>query len=468
MKLWVEWMSLVNTLRPAFSRQRTFYWMIVVLIGFTIKSDFSGVTSLARGAGILPNYYTCMLHLFASSAVNLSKLQALWVDLVFKKFTMAVKINGRHVILGDGIKVGKEGKKMPGVKSLHQDSQSNTKPEYIMGHSIQVVSLVVCGLSSFFSVPLSGQIHEGIRYNCQDKRTQLDKMCEMLISLDLPTAFYFIADRYYCSGRLLKQLIAQGIHLVTRMKNRSVAYHLPEAVTERKRGRPKKYGEKVKLIELFNDESKFIEAPMPGDEKVTIKYYSLQLLWKPISDLVQFILVIHPVKGKSIFLSSDLALEPLSAIKLYSLRFKIEVMFKQALHQIGTFMYHFWLKCMRLTKRGSGDWLLHFSNVNFKLKVQCKIQAYHLFMMLGFIAQGLMQYLAICHSQLVWSNFGSWLRTIRPGIPASEKVVSIAMSQSYPEFIADSQNELNFKKFLRHRIEPGQFSSGSFDEKAAA
>ena len=57
MKLWVEWMSLVNILRPAFSRQRTFYWMIVVLIGFTIKSDFSGVTSLARGAGILPNYY---------------------------------------------------------------------------------------------------------------------------------------------------------------------------------------------------------------------------------------------------------------------------------------------------------------------------------------------------------------------------------------------------------------------------
>jgi hypothetical protein len=32
---------------------------------------------------------------------------------------------------------------MPGVKLLHQVSESNTKPEYIMGHSIQVVSVLV-------------------------------------------------------------------------------------------------------------------------------------------------------------------------------------------------------------------------------------------------------------------------------------------------------------------------------------
>jgi len=31
---------------------------------------------------------------------------------------------------------------------------------------------------------------------------------------------------------------------------------------------------------------------------------------------------------------------------IYSLRFKIEIMFKQAIHQIGTFMCRFWLKAM--------------------------------------------------------------------------------------------------------------------------
>jgi hypothetical protein len=32
---------------------------------------------------------------------------------------------------------------MPGVKLLHQQSDSNTKPEYVMGHSMPAASLFV-------------------------------------------------------------------------------------------------------------------------------------------------------------------------------------------------------------------------------------------------------------------------------------------------------------------------------------
>ena len=61
--------------------------------------------------------------------------------------------------VGDGIKVPKCGRKMPGgVKLLHQQSGSNTKPEYIMGHSLQAVSLLVQAASSFFAVPLAVRI----------------------------------------------------------------------------------------------------------------------------------------------------------------------------------------------------------------------------------------------------------------------------------------------------------------------
>jgi hypothetical protein len=43
------------------------------------------------------------------------------------------------VLIADGIKVSKEGKKMPAVKLMHQDSQSNAKAEYIMGHYLQAI-----------------------------------------------------------------------------------------------------------------------------------------------------------------------------------------------------------------------------------------------------------------------------------------------------------------------------------------
>jgi hypothetical protein len=46
--------------------------------------------------------------------------------------------------------------------------------------------------------------------------------------------------------------------------------------------------------------------------------------------------------------------------------------------------------------------------------------AYHTFIQAGVVAQGLLQYLAVAAPKLVWDTFGSWLRTIRPGIPPSE------------------------------------------------
>ena len=77
--------------------------MVLILIGFTIKFDYCGVTRLARGVGLIPNYYTCMLNFFNSSAVDLNNLLSLWVKLIFSNFDGVVKINGRFLIIPDGI-----------------------------------------------------------------------------------------------------------------------------------------------------------------------------------------------------------------------------------------------------------------------------------------------------------------------------------------------------------------------------
>ncbi len=38
-------------------------------------------------------------------------------------------------------------------------------------------------------------------------------------------------------------------------------------------------------------------------------------------------------------------------------------------------------------------------------------------------------------------QFGSWIRTIRPGICPSERVTAIAMKNTFPEFLVDSSQE---------------------------
>src|ERR1035441_4949491 len=81
---------------------------------------------------------------------------------------------------------------MPGVKKLHQESDSNTKPEYIFGHSCQAVAVLTQALSSVFALPLACRIHEGTVFSNRDHRTLLDKMVLLLDSLDLKEPFYFV------------------------------------------------------------------------------------------------------------------------------------------------------------------------------------------------------------------------------------------------------------------------------------
>jgi hypothetical protein len=96
------------------------------------------------------------------------------VRCVLGLFPNPLRVNGRRVLVGDGIKVPKRGKKMPGVKLLHQQSESN-KAEYIMGHSLQAVGMLVQATNSFLAVPLAVRIHEGLVLSNRDRRTLLRK-----------------------------------------------------------------------------------------------------------------------------------------------------------------------------------------------------------------------------------------------------------------------------------------------------
>src|SRR5580692_2647266 len=248
LSLWGIWWNAILLLRPAFSRLRTFMWFATAVAGLTVRMELLGVTSIVRALNLRPGLYTKLLDHFHSSGVKLDRLSVLWAQAVLRLFPSPVRVNGRLVLVGDGIKAPKRGKKMPAVKLLHQQSESNTKPEYIMGHSMQAVGLLVHAAKSVFSVPLAVRIHEGLVWSNRDKRTLLDKMLGLLDILAIKVPFYFVADAYYAAGKMLNGLLKQGNHLVTRVKSNAVAYApAPRKKGRKTRGRPKTYGKKIKL-----------------------------------------------------------------------------------------------------------------------------------------------------------------------------------------------------------------------------
>src|SRR6202521_4082854 len=277
------WWNAILLLRPAFSRLRTFMWFVTAVAGLTVRVDLLGVTSIVRALNLRPRLYTKLLDHFHSSSINLDRLSALWTQAVLQMFPHLVRVNGRLVLVGDGIKAPKRGKKMPAVKLLHQQSESNTKPEYIMGHSLQAVGLLVHAAQSVFSLPRAVRIHVGLVWSNRDKRTLLDKMLGLLDILAITAPYYFVADAYYAAGKIVSGLLKQGHHLVSRVKSNAVAYApAPPKKGRVKRGRPKTYGKKIKLKSLLADTRSMqqVASPVYGERNVTLRYRVLDLLWR--------------------------------------------------------------------------------------------------------------------------------------------------------------------------------------------
>ena len=338
MLLWLRWWDIVAQLRCAFTRKRSFLWFALCLIGMSIRPDLRGVTSIVRALGLKDFCYDRLLDFFHSKAVRIDLLASLWCAIIMTTLPAILlpRVNGRPIFIGDGIKKAKTGRKMPAVKKLHQESANNTKPEFIYGHSCQAIALLVGCAQSFFALPLTCRIHEGLVFSNRETKSLLDKMVDLVRSLAITTPFYLALDAYYASKVIVRGLIENGAHLITHVRSNAVAYRPATPSNEKRRGPKRKYGEKIKLKILFKDRTCFSEAPSPvyGENDVSIGYRSLDLLWRPVGILVRFVLVIHPQRGSKIFMSTDLSLLPLDIIRIYGFRFKIEVSFKQALYTI--------------------------------------------------------------------------------------------------------------------------------------
>lgn len=421
--------------RSCFSRKATFNWFLLIILALMVRYDSLGVTSFIRALSLNGRFYESMLHFFRSQAFDTMKLKNMWHKIVLT-YAPFLRLNGRILLLGDGTKVPKEARRMPGVKKLYQESEDSSKPQFIHGHMFGGIGAVIGNLSKIFCIPLDLSLQDGLSGtaswrggNPQNISSHVIQMIRNSHSLcqSFGQSCYCVLDRYFLTIPAFHELIqlnGSSVHrldLITRAKNNCVAYDFPNTSGKPQRGRPRKKGDAVKISSLFSkcsEEFKKAQVTMYGETE-NIEYLSLRKLWgKKLYQEVLFVLVKSEKKGNAIFVSTDLTLNPLLVVEAYAKRFNIECMFRELKQQVAGFGYHFWTRSipkLNKYKKKSDPDPLTGRNEKEQKRILLTIQAMERFVLCAEIAMGLVQLIALNPIFTKQVESHRYLRTFQEG-----------------------------------------------------
>ena len=423
--------NILHEFREKIKREKTWRWFVILVMGFMVRSSKRGVTTIIGEMRLKPRLYHTMLHFFRSTAYKVEELYEKWIKIAIRK-GQVVRICGRLLLVGDHSKVSKEGLRMPEIQILHQESQNSGKSEYIAGHNYGQISAVLTNGKVSRSLPLATQLQRS-----PGKDETGDSLVVQMLNMAVKTAettgelSVIALDAYFSSEKAWsvadKTVTSTGerlIEIVTRAQKNTVAYTVPRVSTEKKRGQPRKYGEKIVLRSLFDDMSQFTQTTMElYGKKTEVKYLCLDLIWRPIKKLVRFVLV-ESDSGRCILMSSNLTFNPEDIITVYALRFKIEPSFAEQKNDVGCFDYHFWSTALPKRKKWKKSVAAHNENIHAALR------ASQSFVCLSTIATGILSLIAFSHTSEIWHNYSGWLKTIRSSIP-SLAVVKSSLAYSF-------------------------------------
>jgi hypothetical protein len=429
----------LESFQSVFSRQRSWLLFAAVVLSFLAAPEMVGVTSMCRFWLGDERGYHGLLNFFRSKAYGYGELLGAWQRYVLSQ-EIAPEIEGRCVLLGDHTHVVKDGGRMPGVVSLRETSETQRKPSYFRGQCWGAVGLVVGAFDACFCLPLELRIHQGFRHLGQAALTSPRTgpgLAERVVQMALAFAIghdrpaFLVLDAFFSTGGVFR--LARSVYsivlkqpylmILVRAKKNYVGYFPAEPKPPGRPGPQPRYGDKVHLMECFDHPGLFhsLDCRVYG-KRETIRLMSIPLLWKPLGDWLLFIFAITS-RGPIMLMSSDLTLSPSTAIELYCVRTRIEIMFDVMKNLIGAFRFHFWTKKLpRHSRRPTANRLLKAPLAQHLPTVEACWLAYEIFVLCAAIAHGLLQLLALRFHAEVWQHHSLYLRTRSRALP-SEKTV---------------------------------------------
>jgi len=241
----------------------------------------------------------------------------------------------------------------PEVKYHHEHGQKPNRPTYIWGQQWVALGLSLTWGKVASALPLVLRLHK-FKGN-HTKITTAVTLLRAVLSLFQKIGnvrLRCLVDCWYMKRTFVLPMLRLGIHVVGQARIDTALFKEPEqiAADQRKRGRPRTYGEKLtdSLVAQLAIR-KIVLNIYSGPKQVTYRWAPCLARFLKGQPVIAVWCKLPDKKKWSLILSTDLTLTPEQIIKLYARRWKIEPMFNEIKNMYG--VAHAWQQKSRTLHR---------------------------------------------------------------------------------------------------------------------
>ena len=232
------------------------------------------------------------------------------VEMIFKalvRLLIRIFSPGEVVIAIDDTSVYKSGKNIFGTAFHHGHTNKPNRPKYFYGHvNVTASWLEHCPiLNRLLSLPLGSKLY---RRENGVKKTQLAwELLEWVLDV-VNVPVIAVVDCIYAKGDILRKCIAHAVTVVGGLQSNAVLYRQPPKKRKKGRGRPKKYGGRMKsLPKRARDKKKFRKIVIKAyGRKRKVFVYDFVGIWKPAGQMIKVVITWWPrAKKPTYFFCTD-------------------------------------------------------------------------------------------------------------------------------------------------------------------
>ena len=348
--------SLLSELKEEFANSRKGAergpWFIYTLVAIILPFTSSRTSNLLRALDTLfgfsirkKKYYRFM----ASPKIPWARL---WIKLW--ELIPEPETNGRLLVALDDFINPKTGKNIFGCANIFDHAAKQNQSKYPWAQNVVTIGLLKIIKGRWACLPLSFRYYhlkkeiEKNRPTYNGKAVEFQSKHEQAVAMlcDVAAVFFksgilVVTDSWFGNNGLWKPLrkkLGKRAHMVSRLRSNNNLFDEPHVPGKRKRGRPRKYGNRLgtpsSLAWEYKEQAQEYTVNLYGKAR-TIRAYDRVVILKSLKRRVRVVWVFRKTQWVALF-STDLTLSVRKIVEYYGARWKIEACFKELKRDIGS------------------------------------------------------------------------------------------------------------------------------------